>query len=79
MVADPCLCVGFSLAKLSEFLRFNSADIAGQHFCVNSIKGNTDMRFMSQCRKCRTSVKTIATPYLLQQSIASLSRMLPPG
>ena len=32
-----------------------------------------------QCLKCRTPVKTRATPYLLQQSTASWSRMLPPG
>ena len=34
---------------------------------------------MGQCRKCLTSVKRSETPYLLQQSTASLSLMLPPG
>lgn len=32
-----------------------------------------------QCLKWRTPVVTSATPYLLQQSMASWSRMLPPG
>ncbi len=32
-----------------------------------------------QCLKWRTPVVTSATPYLLQQSTASWSRMLPPG
>jgi len=32
-----------------------------------------------QCLKCLTPVTTRATPYLLQQSMASWSRTLPPG
>ncbi|KAG9137745.1 hypothetical protein Leryth_020738 [Lithospermum erythrorhizon] len=40
-----------------------------------------EQRWLSstQCLKCLTSVKTSDTPYLLQQSTASPSLILPPG
>ena len=43
----------------------------------DALKRQKGARF--QCLKCRTLVKRSDTPYLLQQSIASPSLMLPPG
>jgi hypothetical protein len=68
-----CVCSMCSI-MIPQLQRWCSpnADASPHYSCRPAVRSN-------QCLKWRTPVVTRATPYLLQQSTASWSRMLPPG